>query len=132
MGRRLGTHPGYWHYTIGQRRGLGIAAKTPLYVTAVNACRNEIVVSETCPRHHFLTATELNWTSVAAPEAPFEAEVKVRSGQIPVFCRVSPSPDGTLCAEIPEGIPAISPGQSAVFYREDVVLGGGIITEAKP
>ena len=55
-----------------------------------------------------------------------------RHRQPSFFCRVSPSPDGTLHTEIPEGIPAISPGQSAVFYREDVVLGGGIITEAKP
>ena len=131
QGRRLGTHAGYWHYTIGQRRGLGIAAKAPLYVTAINACRNEIVVSETCQRHHFLTADKLNWTSIPAPEAPFEAEVKVRSGQTPVICRVTPLPDGSLQAEIPEGIPAISPGQSAVFYQGEVLLGGGIINEAK-
>ncbi len=130
-GNRLGTHSGYWNYTVGQRRGLGIASGSPLYVVAIRACSNEVVVSRSC-RCVSLTVSDLSWISVPAPDGPFEAEVKVRSAQEPVPCRASALRDGVLSVDIPEGIVAAAPGQSAVFYRGDVVLGGGIITGAEP
>lgn len=128
-GKILGTHSGYWRYTIGQRRGLGVAAKTPLYVTNINACRNEITVADHCPRHHGLAADSVVWHGEFPAEA-LEAEVKVRSVQKAAAARVIPQSDGSIKAEIPDGIFAIAPGQSAVFYRGDEVLGGGIISEA--
>lgn len=130
-GKRLGTHNGYWNYTIGQRRGLGIAAKTPLYVVKINACHNTIVVSESCPEHHFLTANDMNWQTPEALTQPFDAHVKVRSVQEPAPCHVTPQAEGSVRVEIPGGIYAISPGQSAVFYDGDMVIGGGIIMNAE-
>ena len=129
-GNVVGTHAGYWNYTIGQRRGLGVSSKTPLYVVKINACRNTVVVSDRCPEDHYFEAADLNWHIEDMPRE-FDAQVKVRSAQDPVPCHVCLSADGeTVSAEIPEGIAAISPGQSAVFYDGEWVIGGGIIAKA--
>lgn len=130
-GRVLGRHRGFWRYTIGQRRGLGVAAKTPLYVVAIDAAKNEVTVSPRYPLHHRLTAASLNWVSVDPPQGPFEAAVKARSTQREAApCLVTPRADGTVGAEIPAGLAAVAPGQSAVFYQGDMVLGGGLIGSA--
>ena len=120
-GNVLGTHEGFWHYTIGQRKGLGIAAKHPLYVLNIDACRNEVVVGgadEAFSRE--LTLDECSWIAGEAPRG--EVQVKIRSAaerQTAFF------EDNVL--RFPEGVFAAAPGQSAVLYRGDETLGGGII-----
>ena len=122
----LGTHEGFWNYTIGQRKGLGIAAKHPLYVLELNPCRNEVVVGGAdealkCE----LTLDECSWIAGEAPHG--EVRVKIRSAAEPQTAFFE---DGVL--HFPEGVFAAAPGQSAVLYRGDEVLGGGIIRKERP
>ena len=123
-GNVLGTHQGFWNYTIGQRKGLGIAAKEPLYVLELNACRNEVVVgpvSETMC--HELELTDCSWIT-SEPEGEVLAKLRSASKMLTAFYQ-----EGKL--HFPDGVFAAAKGQSAVLYRGDEVLGGGIITEAK-
>lgn len=131
-GRVLGKHDGCWNFTIGQRRGLGVSHPEPLYVVDIDPVRNEVVVggAEAAVRHA-LTAAEANWLSIPPPDAPFQAGVKVRSAGRALPCRVSPLPRGEFRVEFPGGIPGVAPGQSAVLYRDDMLLGGGIIASAE-
>ena len=132
-GKVLGRHAGYWKYTIGQRKGLGISHPEPLYVLEISACRNEVVVGTAeqtvC---HTLIADACNWVSIEAPQAPLDVQMKVRSaGALHDGVRLHPL-DGDRCeARFEGGIAGVAPGQSAVFYQGDVVLGGGIIREAR-
>ena len=130
-GRLLGRHTGYWKYTIGQRKGLGVASTRPLYVTAIDPCRNRVVLGgQELVLHHSLEAEEMNWISLEPPAGPLECQVKVRSVQRPEPCLIIPRTDGTVHAEFPGGIHAVAPGQAAVFYQDDLVLGGGFIRSA--
>lgn len=132
-GQVLGHHTGCWKYTIGQRRGLGVAAKQPLYVVAIDACRNQIRLGKAAAvRHHRLLADNFNWVSIAAPQSSFDAQVKARSVQQPVPCRCIPAADGAWRIEFPDGISGIAPGQAAVLYDGDMLLGGGTIQSAAP
>lgn len=127
-GKVLGTHRGFWHYTIGQRRGLGIAAREILYVTALNPCRNEVVVGplrETL--HSQLLVRDCNWVSVAEPAAPFKAEVKIRSASAPAAAEISPEGNGLWRVSFADPVASAAAGQSAVFYDGELLLGGGII-----
>ncbi len=121
-GKILGTHRGFWHYTIGQRKGLGIAAAHPVYVLELKACRNEVVVGSADDAvSHRLNLADCHWIS----EIPSgEAQVKIRSVSHSRSCRI----DGVTLL-IPGGVQAAAKGQSAVVYRDDEVLGGGIISE---
>jgi tRNA-uridine 2-sulfurtransferase len=133
-GRVLGHHTGYWKYTIGQRKGLGVASTHPLYVTAIDPCRNRVILGgKELVMHHFLEATRMNWVSIAFPSAPIECQVKVRSVQKPVPCILTPgkTPEAPITAEFPQGILAVAPGQAAVFYQDDLLLGGGFIAKAR-
>ena len=123
-GNVLGTHHGFWNYTIGQRRGLGIAAAHPLYVIDINSCRNEVVVGpvEETLRHE-LVLTDCRWV-VEPPSGGVEAKIRSASTLRPAVYS-----DGTLTFS--EGVTAAARGQSAVLYRDDEVLGGGIIAEAR-
>ena len=123
-GNVLGTHHGFWNYTIGQRRGLGIAAAHPLYVIDINACRNEVVVGpvEETLRHE-LVLTDCRWV---AEEPSGAVEAKIRSAST---LRPAVYLEGLL--SFPDGVTAAARGQSAVLYRDDEVLGGGIIAEAR-
>lgn len=132
-GRVLGRHRGIWHYTVGQRKGLGVAAAAPLYVIAIDAARNRVVVGpegETLRRS--CVASDCAWVAVARLGGPAEVEVKIRSGGRPAAARVSPLPDGRALVEFGAPVAAVTPGQSAVFYRGEVVLGGGVIESAAP
>ena len=129
-GRSLGTHLGFWHYTIGQRKGLGIASPKPLYVTAVNPCTNEVVVGDCSERiKHRLVIRLCNWVSIASPAEPFSASVKIRSASTPVQVKVVPAGADTYRLESEEGLLAAAVGQSAVLYDQELLLGGGIIEE---
>ena len=129
-GNVLGEHKGAIHYTVGQRRGLGVAAEEPRYVVRVDAEKNRVVVGQEDElRQDHLSAREVNWVSCPVPSEPLEADVKVRyrSQAAPATVR----PRGTT-AEVffHEPQRSAAPGQSAVFYRGDVLLGGGIINPA--
>ena len=131
-GKVLGHHTGYWKFTIGQRRGLGVSSATPLYVVAIDACHNRVRLGTAeAVRHHALEATDLNWVSIAAPQGAVACQVKVRSVQTPVPCTLEPLDGGRWRAVFPDGISAVTPGQAAVFYDGEVLLGGGFIAKSE-
>lgn len=129
-GRILGQHKGYWNYTIGQRRGMGIAAERPLYVIRINKDNNEVVVGfeEECERNS-LIATDWVWSGVDKIKEPIECEAKVRSSQQPFLVSVKPSSDNEYEVSFCVKQKAIAPGQSVVLYKDNIVLGGGIINK---
>ena len=127
-GRVVGRHRGALHYTVGQRRGLGVAVGEPLYVVGVDASRNRVVVGReedllagTC------TVREVNWVSCDPPPQPIEAAVKIRYRARPAAARVEPLADSRARIIFQEPVRAVAPGQSAVFYDGEVLLGGGIL-----
>lgn len=127
-GRTLGEHKGAIHYTVGQRKGLGVSSPEPLYVVAVDAQANRVVVGNRSELgHEAIDIREVNWVSCDPPEGPLDVEVKVRYRSVPVAGTVTPLGEGRAEVSFHEGRPTVSPGQSAVFYREETVLGGGVI-----
>lgn len=124
-GRMLGTHRGIPFYTVGQRGGLGITAQKPLYVIRIDAENNTIVVGN---RDRLLMAglvcSDVNLLVDNLPEA---AAVKIRSTKPEAPCRLAQNGDGTVKAIFDYPQEAVTPGQAAVFYSGDVVLGGGTI-----
>jgi len=124
-GRVLGRHRGYWRYTIGQRKGLGIAAPEPLYVVRIDACHNRVVLGgkdALCVRS--FRVDEMNWMAQAETDAPIDCSVKIRSTGAP---RGPATFQGGVCT-MPDGIAGVAPGQSAVFYDADgEILCGGVI-----
>jgi tRNA-specific 2-thiouridylase len=129
-GQILGEHRGIIHYTIGQRRGLGIASHQPLYVHRIDAAKNRIVVSHQEHRSKGLVVTDLNLIAVERIEHPLDVKVKIRLRHKETDATVYP-PDGEqfrILFNRPQM--SVTPGQSAVIYDDDTVLGGGIITAA--
>jgi tRNA-specific 2-thiouridylase len=129
-GQVLGEHRGIIHYTIGQRRGLGIGSHQPLYVSRIDAASNRIVVSHHEHRSNGLVAGDLNWIGVDRIERPQEVQVKIRLQHKETDATVYP-PDGDqtrILFKKPQL--SVTPGQSAVIYADDTVLGGGIINAA--
>ncbi|HMG32983.1 MAG TPA: tRNA 2-thiouridine(34) synthase MnmA [Blastocatellia bacterium] len=127
-GRVIGEHSGLHRYTVGQRRGIGIAAAEPLYVVKIDVPRNQLVVGA---RAELLgdtfSAAGVNWISVDQPKEPVRARVRIRYRAVEASATITPVSGD--CAEVrfDEPQPAITPGQAAVFYQEDLVLGGGWI-----
>jgi tRNA-uridine 2-sulfurtransferase len=128
-GRTLGQHAGVHHFTVGQRKGLGIAAGEPLYVIATDAQSQRVTVG----RNDDLLraecfAADVNWISIAGVTQPVRAQVKIRNrhiaAQATLFATANPSRVRVLFDE-PQR--AVTPGQGAVFYDGDLVLGGGWI-----
>ena len=140
-GQVLGQHDGVHHYTIGQRKGLGIAAPEPLYVIELDAGANRVIVGDRqLAVESECTVQKVNWVSVAEPTAPIRASVQIRYRSQPVPATIIPvesSPadekaSGTRVKVIfDEPQLSITPGQAAVWYDSDVLLGGGII-ERRP
>lgn len=131
-GRVLGQHQGIWHYTVGQRRGMGIAAERPLYVLGFNKEKNEVIVGfeEECERSGLIAADICG--EAALLSEPLECVAKIRSSQQPTPVRVIPLPDGKLEVRFYAKQKAIAPGQSVVFYEKEgssaeILIGGGII-----
>ena len=131
-GNVLGQHNGIAFYTIGQRKGLGIAYPEPLYVIRLDAGKNQVIVGSN--KEVFtkgLVANQLNWVSVADVTEPVEALAKIRYGAKEAKAQLLPNGDGTLKVLFPEMQRAVTPGQSVVFYEADGrVLGGGIICQS--
>lgn len=127
-GKILGQHQGIWNYTVGQRRGMGIAAERPLYVLGFNKDKNEVIVGfeEECERSG-LVAENVCWSAVDGINEPIECEAKIRSSQQPVAVKVTPLENKQIRVDFYTKQKAIAPGQSVVLYQDDVILGGGII-----
>lgn len=128
QGKVLGTHRGIIHYTIGQRRGLGIAAETPLYVCGIDVPNNEVVLG----RNDDLFSTELdasgcNWISGDVPDAPLRVTARIRYRQPEQPCTVTATGPDTVHVSFETPQRAITRGQAVVFYEGDTVLGGGTI-----
>ncbi|MGA9697226.1 MAG: tRNA 2-thiouridine(34) synthase MnmA [Dehalococcoidales bacterium] len=131
-GNLLGQHQGIQFYTIGQRKGLGISALNPLYVTALDPINNAVIVAdkEDLFRNEFVV-TCLNWISIAAPDQPMEMNVKIRSSQKDSAAIVTPANNGEVLVKLKRAQSAVTQGQAAVFYQDEVVAGGGIIEEVR-
>ncbi len=131
-GRVLGDHRGVVHHTVGQRRGLGIPGKDPLYVLRLEPAANRVVVG---PRYaaaaHSLQAANVALTDGRWPAAPFpvEAMVRYRGATTPATVTLGPTGSGGATVVFDGEGPVASPGQAIVFYRDDEVLGGGTIDQ---
>lgn len=130
-GHVLGRHKGLPRYTIGQRKGLGVAAPYPLYVTALDAEHNRVVVgrNEDLFRDRLL-ADEPAFTDGEAPAKEFSCEAKIRYGMRTHACRVTVRDDGRAEVAFAEPQRAVTSGQSVVFYEGDRLIGGGTILGA--
>lgn len=128
-GRTLGEHPGVHHFTVGQRKGLGIATGEPLYVIATEPATRRVVVGGNDDLlRATLTAAGVNWIAFESLAAPVRAEVKIRNKHTAAPATLYPSsaPDRVeVRFDSPQR--AVTPGQAAVFYQGDLVLGGGWI-----
>jgi tRNA-specific 2-thiouridylase len=130
-GQQVGTHSGYAHYTVGQRRGLGIAAASPRYVREIRPERNEVVVGTRDDLA--VTAFEADARHFIAGDPPadrFEGQVRIRHRSEDVACEVTVIGTDRLVVETAEPVWAPAPGQSAVLYRGEECLGGGRIIRA--
>ena len=129
-GTVVGHHDGIEHFTVGQRRGLGVAWSEPLHVVRLDGALNRVVVA---PRHEATrdscAVEALNWVSMAPPEDPLEVEVQVRYRSAPERARLVPTgaQAESVRLEFAEPQFSLTPGQAAVFYAGEVVLGGGLI-----
>ncbi len=136
-GQIVGSHDGIQHFTIGQRKGLGISWKVPLHVVEINAPLNRIVVA---PRddsgNSNCLVKEINWVSIEAPKQPIDVEVQIRyrskavkAKLVPIHKILKESSCSQCLIYFDEDQFSVTPGQAAVFYKGDFVLGGGIISK---
>jgi len=129
-GKVLGKHDGYTSFTIGQRRGLGVAAGLPIYVTAIDPGTNTVTVGE---RDDLLSgglvAARMNWHADPPPDWA-DVEIKIRHMHKAAGGRVRGTPRGSAEAVFDHAQSAVTPGQAAVFYQGGLVLGGGWIEES--
>lgn len=128
-GRWLGAHAGHFRFTVGQRRGIGVAAAERLYVLSVDAAENRVVVGQASE----LLASEaqverLRFPSGEEPMGPFRVAARVRHRAVEAPATVHPRAGGRARVVFDSPVRAIAPGQSCVFYDGDVVVGGGVIT----
>ncbi len=126
-GNILGRHLGVHRYTVGQRKGLGVSASGRLFVTALRPETNEVVLSLTDPIHYELTAKQMHYCAPEyAAHGPFSCDVRVRFSQRADRADVYPDGD-TVRIVFKQGVRAPAPGQAAVLYDGDIVIGGGFI-----
>jgi tRNA-specific 2-thiouridylase len=127
-GEVLGRHSGIHRYTVGQRKGLGISWPEPLYVVEVDARQNRVVVGTS---NHLLkremVVSRVNWVAIAELTEPLHVAVKIRSRAEEAGATLTPREDGSVLVTFDEAQRAVTPGQAAVFYSGDVVVGGGWI-----
>ena len=127
-GEVIGRHRGVHNYTVGQRKGLGVAAGKPLYVVELDRAANRVVVGDDSDlRSNVCEIRDVNWISFAALEGPVRAMVKIRHRHEPAAATVEPIDATSARVIFDEPQRAITPGQAAVCYSGDVVLGGGWI-----
>lgn len=127
-GKILGRHKGIEHYTVGQRKGLGIAASQPLYVIAVDVPKNQVILGTSDSLFsNRVQLSKVNYLSDKKPTEAFRATVKIRYAAPTVPAIIEPQESGRARITFDEPIRAVTPGQSAVFYDQSFLLGGGII-----
>jgi len=127
-GEVLGRHTGLHQFTVGQRKGLGIAAGHPLYVVALDRATNRLVVGDDAElRTTTFEVRNVNWISQAQSAKPFEAEVKIRHRHDPAQATITPQGETAAQIVFRDAQRAVTPGQAAVFYNDQLVLGGGWI-----
>ncbi len=132
-GHVLGRHHGVPLYTIGQRRGLGIAAAVPLYVVELDMRRNQVIVGGSEEVFSAgLVADDLNWIAIDDLLEPMEVSAKVRYGKKEGMAKLVPLPDNRVQVDFLEAQRAVTPGQSVVFYQGSRVIGGGVIERSLP
>ena len=132
-GNILGQHRGLPFYTVGQRRGLGLSLGRPVYVVDIDRSFNRLVVgTERDLLHQHLWAHRLNWLSISPPRRAISCQVQIRYNHRAAPARLSTASTGDVHVEFDHPQRAITPGQSAVFYDRDVVLGGGVIRRPGP
>ncbi len=127
-GRVLGTHQGLIRYTVGQRKGLGLALPEPYYVCGKDAPNNRVLL---CTKDELLvqelTVRQFHWVSIAPPDQPIRAQVRVRYHQSELPATLIPNADGSVTVRFDTKAAVASPGQAAVAYDGDTLLGGGWI-----
>lgn len=126
-GRPLGRHQGIHHYTVGQRRGLGVSAASRLFVKEIDPVHNRVVLSDQWPQASTIFVHSLCKTAPDWGDSPLEAEVKIRHSRRQDPAQISLLPGGRAKIQFAQPVRAPSPGQSAVFYRGGQVMGGGYI-----
>ena len=131
QGRLLGKHRGIIHYTVGQRKGLGIAHSHPLYVQRIDAANNRIVVSDKESLFsESLAAADLNLMAVDRLDRPCRVKAKIRLNHNAVEATIQPLGEDRVKVTFADAQEAVTPGQSVVFYTDDLMLGGGVIEMA--
>lgn len=132
QGSTLGEHQGILFYTIGQRKGLGISAKEPLYVTAIVHEKNAVVVGGKEEVYGTeLVASGLNWISLTKLKRPITAKAKIRYLHSEAEAEITPVNEDKVRVRFKEPQMAITPGQAIVFYHGDTVIGGGTIEQKR-
>jgi tRNA-uridine 2-sulfurtransferase len=127
-GKIIGQHHGITHYTIGQRKGLGISAPEPLFVTAIDAKNNTITVGAKEELYSSeMVANDLNWIACVPPSHLVKVQARIRYRAADVEAVITPIDDKELYISFSTPQMAITPGQSVVFYDDDTVIGGGVI-----
>jgi tRNA-specific 2-thiouridylase len=127
-GHVLGHHDGIEFYTIGQRKGLGITTPRPVYVVELDAENNRVVIGDesALDRDEF-TATNCNWHPFDKLTEPIEVTAKIRYNHPGTPATVTPMANSSVKVKLHSAQRAITPGQAAVFYQDDLVVGGGWI-----
>ena len=127
-GEVLGEHPGIHHFTVGQRKGIGVSAPEPLYVVQIDAPRSRIVVGSSDDLlKSEMVVERTNWISIAAPVAPTHVSIKIRSRAEEASGTIIMEQGGSVNVHFDQPQRAVTPGQAAVFYDGDIVVGGGWI-----
>jgi len=128
QGRKIGSHKGFFHFTIGQRKGLGVAGGKPLYVLDIIPERNLVVAGgEEDLYAGALTASDLSWVSGKSPGFPIKAAVKIRYRDIGEEAVIDFAGEDRISVKFEKPVRAVTPGQAAVIYQGDEVIGGGWI-----
>ena len=137
-GREIGQHQGLPFYTIGQRRGLGIAAQRgaaqaePLYVLAIDAARNALIVGPASQLgRRTLQVKDVSFVAGPPPSFPASTTIKIRYTGDEVTATLHPADKGTIQVTLDRPLRDVTPGQGAVFYQDEIVLGGGIISDTQ-
>jgi tRNA-uridine 2-sulfurtransferase len=127
-GEVLGQHAGVHHFTVGQRKGLGVAAADPLYVLQLRPAERTVVVG---PRAQLerttLSASQVNWISGSAPDRPLRIAAQIRHRHTPAAATVRTLGERRASVDFDAPVRAVAPGQAVVFYDGDIVVGGGWI-----
>jgi tRNA-specific 2-thiouridylase len=129
-GRVLGRHDGIHNFTVGQRKGLGVATGSPLYVININGAKGQVTVGNNESLLSYkLLARQVNWISTDGLYAPMRVAAKIRHRHEPAPATIANAADGEVLVTFDEPQRAITPGQAVVFYDGDIVVGGGWIAE---